>query len=133
MARETTSDRSGAVSAHTTTVSTNMLPAQKELRRQPSDDGKDWQLARQGNANRVSWRRLKTSPPGSGQGMASPVWGHSCDRVGTPLLLNRDRTTGMSGEGNRSDVTGRILFTHKTRRSHIPRRWRTPLSLSSFS
>ena len=27
----------------------------------------------------------------------------------TPLLLNRDRTTGMSGEGNRGDVIGRIL------------------------
>ena len=46
----------------------------------------------------------------------------------------------MCGEGNRGDVTGRILpthkTTHKTQRSHIPRRWRTtvtPLSLSSFS
>lgn len=35
---------------------------------------------------------------------------HSCDRGWhTPLLLNRDRTTGMSGEGNQGDVTGRIL------------------------
>ncbi|KAF8502242.1 hypothetical protein F5888DRAFT_1180024 [Russula emetica] len=67
------------------------------------------------------------------QGHGQPgVVSHSCDRVGTTpfyysTLLNRDRTTGMGGEGNRGDVTARILFTHKTRRS--PRRWRTPLSL----
>jgi len=36
-----TSDRSGAVSAHTKTVSTNMLPAQEELRRQSSNHAKD--------------------------------------------------------------------------------------------
>ena len=96
---------------------------------QPCNECKEWQ----GSPSPVSWRRLRTGS-GHGQQPEPGVVSHSCDRGWhTPLLLKRDRTTGMSGEGNRGDVIGRILSTHKTRRSRIPRHWRTPLSLSTFS
>ena len=96
-----------------------MLSAQEELRRESScrsrNECKDWQ----GCPYHVSCRRF--------EGISAWRGEPHCDRVGTLhfYLTGTDRTTGMSGEGNRGDVTGRILSTHKTRRSHIPRRWRT--------
>lgn len=65
--------------------------------------------------------------------MVTPgVVSHSCDRVGTtPLLLNWDRTTGRVEKATEvTSLEGYRPPPTKTRRSHIPRRWRTPLSLS---
>lgn len=79
--RRTTSDRSGATSAHTTTGSTNILPVREELRRQSSDHATN---PRSGKAKQA----VVATRYDQGQGMDGQlgVVSHSCDRVVTPVL-----------------------------------------------